>query len=253
MAEPDNSSAATPAAGGNPDFSTTNWSAVVEAGGNHPQAAAALERLCQRYWYPIYAFLRRRGASPHDAEDLTQGFFAYLLKSETLKKASRERGRFRSFLLAAISNYATNEWNKEQTAKRGGQHQIVSLDEAAAESFYQHEPADNLTPEKLFERRWAFVLVELVLKRLKEEYTLNGKAELVNALGNALTGEVAEGRYAVSARALNMNENGVKVALHRMRRRFGQLLRSEVAHTVATPQEVDEEIRHLFTAISLER
>jgi RNA polymerase sigma-70 factor (ECF subfamily) len=240
-----------PACAGRADFVTTNWSVVLQAGnGEIHQATAALERLCQRYWYPLYAFVRRRGCNPHDAEDLTQSFFAYLLEKETLKKASRERGRFRSFLLASMNNFATNEWNKRRALKRGGQCQMVSLDEATAEGLYRNEPVDSLTPEKLFERRWAFTLMELVLARLREEYVTGGKATLFDQLASGLTYEVSPDQCAQLAAALEMNENGVRVALLRLRRRFGDLLRSEIAHTVSHPEEVDAEIRDLFAAIS---
>ena len=233
------------------DFSTTNWSVVLQAGnGDVLQASVALERLCQRYWYPLYAFVRRRGCNPHDAEDLTQSFFAYLLEKETLKKVRREKGRFRSFLLASMTNFATSEWNKRRASKRGGRFQVISLDLETAEGWYRSEPAAALTPEKLFDRRWAFTLMELVLARLKTEYELNGKARLFAELSGSLTSEVTPGQCAEWKRSLGMSENAITVALHRLRRRFGELLRSEIAHTVAQPEEVDAEIRELFAALS---
>jgi DNA-directed RNA polymerase specialized sigma24 family protein len=236
-----------------PDFSTTNWSVVLLAGlGNDHQAAAALERLCQRYWYPAYAFIRRRGASVHEAEDLTQSFFAYLLEKETLKKANRDRGKFRSFLLTSLTNFVTNDWNKRHCLKRDGAHQLISLDAVATEELYRHELIDSMSPEKLFERRWALTLVRLALARLKKEYETTGKTKVFRELESGLTGEVPTQQILSWMEKLQMNENAVRVALHRMRRRFGQLLRSEVAHTVATAAEVDEEIRHLFAAIAPE-
>ena len=232
------------------DFSTTNWSVVLAAGqDNFDRAAVALERLCRKYWYPVYAFIRRRGSDGYEAEDLTQAFFAHLLEKETLKKVNRQKGKFRSFLLASATNFLTNEWDKRQTLKRGGQNQIISLDEMAAEELYRHEPAGSLTPEKLFERRWAFTLVDQVLARLKEEYIAADKVLLFTKLEPGLTGEINPGLYAEWAVALDMSEGAVRVAVHRFRRRFGELLRSEIAHTVATPAEVDEELRHLFAAI----
>ena len=234
-----------------PDFSTTNWSVVLEAGRTDvKRATAALEHLCGRYWYPVYMFVRRRGSNHHEAEDLTQAFFAHLLEKETLKKVSRQKGKFRSFLLASVANFLTNEWDKRQSLKRGGQSQIISLDEMAAEELYNHEPDGSLTPEKLFERRWAFTLVDQVLARLKTEYVAADKATLFAKLEPGLTGEINPGLYAEWAAALDMSEGAVRVAVHRFRRRFGELLRSEIAHTVATPEEVDEEIRHLFAAIA---
>jgi len=232
-------------------FSTTHWSVVQGAGQSDlAGVTAALERLCRTYWYPIYAFVRRRGSDPHEAEDLTQAFFAFLLEKDTLKKVDRQKGKFRTFLLAALTNFLNNEWDKRQTLKRGGQFQIISLDEAAAEGLYLREPTDSLTPEKLFERRWASTVVEQVLARLKQEYVEGGKADLFAKLESALTGEVGTGVYAEWAAALGASEGAVKVALHRMRRRFGELLRSEVAHTVSGSEQIDDEIRHLFAAIA---
>jgi RNA polymerase sigma-70 factor (ECF subfamily) len=233
------------------DFTTTNWSVVLAAGqDNFERATVALERLCRKYWYPVYAFIRRRGSDWHQAEDLTQAFFTHLLEKETLKKVNRQKGKFRSFLLAAATNFLTNEWDKRQTLKRGGQNQIISLDEMAAEELYSHEPDGLLTPEKLFERRWALTLVDQVLARLKEEYVAADKAKLFAKLEPGLTNEINPGLYAEWAVALDMSEGAVRVAVHRFRRRFGELLRSEIAHTVTTPAEVDEEIRHLFAAIT---
>jgi RNA polymerase sigma-70 factor (ECF subfamily) len=232
-------------------FATTQWSVVLDAGTHDiDKAAAALQRLCGGYWYPIYAFIRRRGADVHEAEDLTQSFFAYLLEGQILKKADQDKGRFRSFLLAALSNFLNNEWDKRQTMKRGGQRQIISLDEATAEGLYHHEPAGNLTPEKLFDRRWAAMLVEKVLALLREEYQSASSAGLLARLEPLLTQEVGPGLYAQLAAEFGMNEGAVKVALHRLRRRFGELLRREVGYTVADAATLDEEIRYLFSAIS---
>lgn len=163
---------------------------------------------------------------------------------------AREKGRFRSFLLAALTNFLTNEWDKRRTLKRGGQRQFVSLDEMSAEERYRLEPVDTLTPEKLFERRWAMTLVEQVLARLRQEYTAEAKADLFGVLEPGLTGELAEGTYTEWAAALGMSQGSVKVALHRLRRRFGEALRREVAHTVDSPCEVKEEIRQLLAAIA---
>ena len=184
-------------------FSTTHWSIVQGAGQDYPAVAAvALERLCSIYWSPVYAFIRRRGSDPHEAEDLTQAFFAHLLEKEALKKVSRQKGKFRSFLLASVANFLTNEWDKRQTLKRGGQNQIISLDEMAAEELYSHEPDASLTPENLFERRWAFTLMDQVLARLKEEYLAANKAKLFAKLEPGLTGEINPGLYAEWAAAL---------------------------------------------------
>lgn len=232
-------------------FSATHWSVVLEAGQHDlARSVAALERLCRTYWYPIYAFIRRRGADSHEAEDLTQAFFEFLLEKETLNKVDRRKGKFRTFLLAALTNFLANEWDKRQTLKRGGQRQIISLDEAVAEGLYLREPVESLTPEKLFERRWALALLEQVFARLKQDYEAGGKGELFAKLEPALTGEVAAGAVAGWAAELGMSEGAVKVALHRLRRRFGEVLRSEIAHTVSSPEEIADEIRHLFAAIA---
>jgi RNA polymerase sigma-70 factor (ECF subfamily) len=232
-------------------FSATHWSIVLAAGATDlARATTALERLCRIYWFPIYAFIRRRGSDQHDAEDLTQGFFAYLLDKDTLKKVDRAKGKFRTFLLAALTNFLANERDKRRTLKRGGQGQIISLDETVAEDLYRHEAVESLTPENLFERRWASALIEQVLARLKQEYAAGCKADLFAKLEPALTGETATGVYAEWAAALGMSEGAVKVALHRLRRRFGEVLRSEIAHTVTSPEEIDDEIRHLFAAMS---
>ncbi len=232
-------------------FSTTSWSVVLTAGQNDlAGAAAALEQICRKYWYPIYAFVRRRGADRQDAEDLTQGFFAHLLEMETLAKVDRRKGKFRTFLLCTLTKYLSNEWDKRQTAKRGGRRQIISLDEAAAEQIYRLEPVEPSSPEKLFDRRWASLLVERVLARLREEYRAAGKADLLAQLEPGLTQEAVPARSADWAASLGLSEGAVRVAQHRLRRRFGELLREEVARTVASPEEVDEEIRNLFAAIS---
>lgn len=231
-------------------FGTTHWSIVLQAGDNNSAAAqAALEKLCRTYWYPLYAFVRRQGGNPHDAEDLTQAFFVHLLEKDALKTVAREKGRFRSFLLATLTNFLNNERDKRQTIKRGGKLQLVSWDEVKAEDHYQHEPLDHITPEKLFERGWAFTVFEQALERLKKEH--DGKKQPVfEKLQPYLTREVEPGHLSLVSAELMMTEGAAKVALHRLRRRFGELLRSQVAYTVADPDLVEEEIRHLLTAIS---
>jgi DNA-directed RNA polymerase specialized sigma24 family protein len=232
-------------------FSTTQWTMVLAAGqDDNPSAGPALEQLCGKYWFPIYAFIRRRGSNPHEAEDLTQGFFAFALEKGVFKKVDREKGRFRTFLLAALTNFLANEWDKCRTLKRGGAYRIINWDDVAAEDLYRQEPIDTATPEKLFERRWASVLVEQVLDRLGQEYAAAGKETLFSKLEPGLTGELAAGTVAGWAAELRMTEGAVKVAVHRLRRRFGELLRKEIAATVANDGEVDEEIRHLFAAIT---
>ncbi len=212
-------------------------------------ATVALERLCTYYWHPVYSFIRRSGIAPHEAEDLTQSFFAYLLEKETIKRVDKKKGRFRSFLLAAISNFLANERDKARTLKRGGQREIISFDQVTGEGVFLKEPVDLLTPEMLFDRRWAAVLVDKVLGRLEREYVLAGKTNLFETLRPALTTEIEDGLRKEWAEKLGMTVGSIKVALHRMRRRFGELLRKEVAHTVATSDEIDQELRHLLAAI----
>jgi RNA polymerase sigma factor (sigma-70 family) len=229
-------------------FSTTHWSVVLTACGRDTvRSAAALEKLCRQYWPPIYSFVRRRGADRHEAEDLTQAFFAHLLDKESLRKVDPQKGKFRTFLLASLTNFLANEWDKRQTLKRGGQYQIMPLHEVA-EEMYHREPAGSTSPEKLFDRRWALLLVESVRAQLKAEYS--DKAELFAKLEPGLTGELDAGWYANTAAELGMSEGATRVALHRLRRRFGDLLREEVAQTVTSDEEIDEEIRHLFAAMT---
>lgn len=231
-------------------FPTTRWSVVLGVVQTESEAAAAaLEELCRIYWYPIYAFVRQRGAGPHEAEDLTQSFFAFVLEKESLRSVNQAKGRFRSFLLAVLTNFLNNEWHRRQRLKRGGGHRFLSFDELKAEERYCLEPADPLTPEDVFERGWVIVLLDRVLKRLKQEYVAEGNGDLFEKLEAGLTGEPA-GKYEQWAAALGMSKGAVKVALHRMRRRFGEALRHEIAHTVSSPAEVDEEIRYLFAAVS---
>jgi DNA-directed RNA polymerase specialized sigma24 family protein len=231
-------------------FATTHWSVVLQAGeSNSPQAQEALSRLCQAYWYPLYAFIRRQGRSPHDAQDLTQEFFARLLQSHFFRVADRTRGRFRSFLLAALKHFLMHEWEKAHTLKRGGGLRLLPLDLNSGETRYSHEPADPLTADKLFQRRWALNLLEQVLERLRGDYAASGREALFEQLKPALTGERALPAYAALAQAVGLSEGALKVAVHRLRQRYAQRLREEIAHTVADPSEVEEELQHLLAAL----
>jgi len=214
------------------------------------QGWAALEKLCQTYWYPLYAYVRRRGHSPHDAQDLTQAFFARLLERHWLEDADRERGRFRTFLLTAMSRFLANEWDKLRARKRGGHavHVPVQLD--TAETRYGHEPADDRTPERCYERRWALTLLDTVLQRLRSEYESDGRQAVFGALSSCLVGGRESQPYAQLAARLHMNEGAVKVAVHRLRKRYRQLLRDEIAQTTAGPGDVDGELRHLFAVLA---
>jgi len=230
-------------------FATTHWSVVLKAAGTESRAAEeALEQLCRMYWYPLYAYVRRCGFSPADAEDLTQGFFVALLDRNSLAGIKREGGRFRSFLLTALKRFLVNEHERQQTAKRGGGRMHFSLDELAPEERYQFEPVDHLTPDVLFERRWASTLLELAMTRLRTEYVEAGKDQLFQRLQPCLAGAEDRVAYAALAKELGMTENAIKMAAHRLRRRYGEILRAEVAQTVFTSAEIDDELRHLIAS-----
>jgi len=232
------------------EFRTTHWSLVIGAGqAGTREADAALAQLCQRYWYPLYAYVRRRVRDVSEAQDLTQEFFARLLEKNVIAAASRERGRFRSFLLAAMKNFLTNEWDKAKAVKRGGGRSPISLELDVAESKLTLEPAHDLTPERLYERQWALVLLELVVARLEAEFAAAGKSRQFEALKPALTGDRAAVDYAAAARDLGMSEDAARQAAHRMRRRYREILRDELAQTVGDPKEIDDEIRDLFATL----
>ena len=232
-------------------FATTHWSVVLAAGdAAAPQAEAALAELCRTYWYPLYAFIRRKGHSPHDAQDLTQEFFARLLEKKYLQLADRERGRFRSFLVKSLKHFLVNEWVRGQAQKRGGGQKVFSLNEAAAERSYLQQPADQLAPESLYDKQWAMTLLERAMERLGADYAAAGKRKLFEQLKSLLLAEGSGESYRHLADPLGLTEGAVKVAVHRLRQRFRDAVRSEIAQTVATPAEVDEELRCLMAAMS---
>jgi RNA polymerase sigma factor (sigma-70 family) len=229
-------------------FAATRWTVILTAGqGESPQATCALEELCRTYWYPLYAYVRRRGYDSHEAEDLTQEFFARLLAKNYLADVNRKKGKFRSFLLASLKHFLANEWDRAQAKKRGGAYTFISSD---AETRYRLEPRDELSADKLLDRQWAIALLDQVLARLSTEYTEAGKSEVFEQLKDSLTGAKNSIPYATIAAKLGTTEGAVKVAVHRLRQRYRKLLREEIAHTVANPAEIDEEIRHLFAAFS---
>ncbi len=233
------------------EFTTTHWSLVLAAGdGTSTHAEAALEQLCRAYWYPLYAYVRRKGNDPHDAQDLTQAFFARLLEKHYVAQADRERGRFRTFLLAALDHFLADEWDKARRLKRGGGREIISFDAASAEERYRLEPVDSLDAAKLYERRWVTTLFEKVLARLEEEFCDSGKRELFDGLKSSLLAERDGASYAELGARLGLKEDAVKQAVHRMRRRYRELFREEIAQTVAGPGEVDDELNYLFTVLS---
>jgi len=237
--------------GCDPDFTTTHWSLVLAVMDTAPaRAFDALEKLCARYWFPIYAFIRRHGYDAHQAEDLTQGFFQFVIERQMLHRAQRDKGRFRNFILASLANFLHNHHDRVSAVKRGGAHVIVSLDETHAEEFLAREPENPGTPDQSFERGWAVTLVRRVMENLRAEHADRGRSAVFEALQPHLTGEPAPGEYERLAAMLSMETGALKVALHRLRRRFGELLRREVAYTVAEPEEVEAEIRHLLAVLA---
>ena len=232
-------------------FATTHWSLVLAAGRNSSvHGRAALENLCRTYWFPLYSFVRFSGSSPADAQDLTQGFFLQLFKTNFLESVTPRKGKFRSFLLASMKHYLSNERDRARARKRGGGIPPVSIDEQDAEGRYRLEPVDRMTPDKLYERRWALTVLERALARLKEEYDASGRRHLFDQLKEDLTGEGTRESHAEIGGRLNMTPGAVKVAAHRLRRRYRDCLRAEIAETVSSPDEVDEEIRQLFQALN---
>ncbi|MCI0533943.1 MAG: sigma-70 family RNA polymerase sigma factor [Verrucomicrobiales bacterium] len=232
-------------------FATTHWSVVLSAGDqDNPLAAAALEKLCRAYWYPLYAYLRRKGLGKAEAEDLTQAFFERLLQRDFPAGIRPAGGKFRSYLLTAMKRFLVSDWRARATQKRGGGQRVVSLEELQAENLYQLEPADPATPEELYERRWAAALLAETRQRLREEFTAAGKAELFGALEPCLTGSEEMLPYAELAGRLGLSESGVKMAVHRLRLRFGEVLRQEIAQTVSSATEVEEELRALISVLA---
>ena len=232
-------------------FVTTHWSVVLRAGhSDTTHAREALEKLCRTYWYPIYACVRRRGHSPEDAQDLTQAFFLRLLEQQSLANANPNLGRFRSFLLGALNHFLIDEWKKARTQRRGGGRQILSLDWSAAEQRFDLEPADHATPDKAFDRNWATALLDEVLKQLEEEYRREGKLDAFQALKQTLTGARDSQPYAGLAERLGMADGAVRVAVHRLRKRYRALLEAEIANTVNSPNEVKNEMAYLFQAMA---
>ena len=232
-------------------FATTHWSVVLSAADSRSATAQeALEKLCRTYWYPIYAYLRRRGCGEHDAQDLTQGFFAQLLERRSIQSVEREKGKFRSFLLASLNYYVADERDRANAQKRGGGREVLSLDVQEAEQRYRLEPVDERSPEKIFEHRWAMALLDQVLVRLGQEFAEAGKRELFERLQAFLVEGTGERTYAEVAREMGMTEEAVKKAAQRIRQRYHQLFREEIAQTVASPAEVDEELRHLCQVLN---
>ena len=232
-------------------FATTNWSLVLASMDTAPaRASDALERLCSRYWFPVYASIRRHGNDVHQAEDLTQGFFEFAIEHRLLQRAQRDRGRFRSFILTSLNNFLHNHHDRATTVKRGGRHQIVPLDDVNAEEILASEPAHTAAQADSFDRRWAVTLIRRVMENLRAEFAGRGRTVVHDALLPYLSGEPSPGDYERIAAALGMETGSLRVALHRFRHRFGELLRREIAYTVTDPAEVEEEIRYLLSVLA---
>lgn len=239
---------------GSDQFATTRWSLVLAAGEPETsRAGAALEELCAAYWLPVYVHVRHRVSDVHEAQDLTQAFFERLLEKEAIAAANPERGRFRAFLLTACKRFLVNKWHKLRAEKRGGGRRALSLDFDSGESQQSLQAVDELTPERSYERQWAITLLARVLGRLENEFETKGKRSQFEELKPFLTGRRSSTGYAAVAEKLGMTEGAVKVAAHRLRSRYRELLRTEIAQTVETPEEVEDEIRRLFVVLGSEK
>jgi RNA polymerase sigma-70 factor (ECF subfamily) len=233
-------------------FNTTHWSVVLAAGDDATSAAAvaALDELCRAYWFPLYAFVRRQGFNQHDAQDLTQEFLLRLMRRRDLARVGPEKGRFRSFLLAALKHFLINEWERARTLRRGGGQRLIELDAFDPEQRYCLEPLDLLTADRIYERKWALTVLERVLSRLKRELEDQGKGDHFERLKIFLSTDQPAESMASMARRLGLGEGAVKVAVHRLRVRYRELLRAEIARTVAAPSDVEDELRHLLQVLT---
>jgi RNA polymerase sigma factor (sigma-70 family) len=233
-------------------FVTTHWSVVLEAkGGDTTRANEALEKLCHTYWPPVYAFIRRDGFNSADAQDLTQDFFFRLMSKDYLRHLQDQRGKFRSFLLTFVKHFLSDERDKAAAQKRGGGQILFSLNDTAGEDLFQVETATKLTPDQLFERNWAQIILQQAVHRLADEYAKSGKADLYEKLKDIQPGEHGPLSYAEIGAGLGMSETAVKSAMHRLRKRHREILREEIAQTVTRPEEIDDEIKHLIAIVSL--
>jgi RNA polymerase sigma factor (sigma-70 family) len=230
-------------------FVTTHWSVVLAAQGSSPAAEEALEKLCRTYWQPIYGFVRRQGVGPEEAEDLTQGFFALLLERRDLDTVRKEKGRLRSYLLVSLKHFLADARRRAMAIKRGEGQRLIPLEELRAKERADIEPADPVTAERIYERRWASTVLEQVLRRLKNEYCTAGNAALFDCLKQLLPDEPGAPSQAEIAAELGMTDNAVRQAFHRFRQRYQVLLREEIAHTVAMPSDIEDELRHLIAVV----
>ena len=230
-------------------FTTTHWSVVLEAQGESPAAQEALEKLCRTYWRPIYGFIRRRGVDPEEAKDLTQGFFALLLERRDLDAVRQEKGRLRSYLLTSLKHFLTNERNREMARKRGASQHLIPLEDLRDRERIGFETSETLAADQIYERRWALSVLDQVLARLEEDYRASGNVQLFDRLQKSLTGEPDRVSPADTARELGTTESAVRQASYRLRLRYRQLLREEIAHTVMAPRDIDDELRHLVAVL----
>jgi RNA polymerase sigma-70 factor (ECF subfamily) len=232
-------------------FATTHWTVVIAAGrGSSGEAEVALEELCRTYWFPLYVYVRRQTTTREDAEDLTQAFFARFLEKNYLEKLSSQKGKFRAFLLAALKHFLANEWDRANSQKRGSGVMPISLDWQNADARYQIEPVDNLSPDKVYDRAWAITLLQRVLARLRDENATEEKSRLFAQLRPFLMVGLNAVPYGEAATKLNLNEGAVRVAVHRLRRRYRELLREEISQTLSDASDIAEEMRTLFSAFS---
>jgi len=232
-------------------FATTHWSVVLAAGHpSSPNGRQALEQLYRTYWFPLYAHVRRRGYTIEETQDLTQEFFAHLLAKHWLTTANSRRGRFRSFLLAAMNHFLANDWNRAHAGKRGGSLSHLPFDTSAAEQLYLREPGHGLNAEELYERNWALQFLEHVRTKLREEYAQAGQGEHFELLESFLPGRESGHSYAEVANGLGIPEGTLKSDVHRLKQRYGRVLRREIAHTVSTPEEIEDELRHLLSVLA---
>lgn len=232
-------------------FATTSWTQVLAAReAPSSESRQALEGLCKAYWYPLYAFVRRQGNGPEESRDLTQAYFALLLEKGYLEDFDPDRGRFRVFLKSSVKNFLSKERDKAHALKRGGQARFFSLSADEVEGRYRYEPVDRLTPEEVFERRWSLTLLERVLGKLRKEFEEEGRAAEFEKLKGYLTGDEVKVAYREVAKELGSSESAVRTSVHRLRQRFGKLLRQEVAETVSEPNEIEDEMRHMLRVIA---
>jgi len=230
-------------------FAATRWTIVMAAGRDDVHGARALEQLCRTYWLPLYSYVRRQGFGPHDAQDLTQGFFARLLRMNSVAAVSPGKGKFRTFLLVSLNHFLSDERDHARAGKRGGGKVIISLDETEAEQRYLQIPCADMAPEKVFDRRWALTVMELALQRLRKEYESSGRQPLFEALGAFLSSEAGAGAYDAIGIKLGMSPGSVAVAVHRLRQRYRECTRLELAQTLCSDADLDEELNYLFAAL----